>query len=145
MKISNKQCKDLREKFLNLNQEDFAVLCGVKQSIVSRWEKDGPVLKENISKLEILLGEANDPERLARLKKHLDEEGPAAVAPLLACAGIGSSFGKQAIKGAVAAGAITGTGLFGAGLLALGGAYGTYKLLQSVFEPGKVSEDKETQ
>ena len=140
-KITSKDCKKLREDDLGISQKDFAALCRVKQPIVSRWEKEGPVLAENISKLEILIGEAEDPEKLARLKKHIEEEGVDAVAPLLSCARLGNSFGKKAIKGAVAAGAIAGTGLFGAGLLALGGAYGTYKLLKGVFEPDEESDD----
>ena len=77
-----------------------------------------------------------------KLKKHLkDEDGPAALAPLLACAVKGSSL--KGIRAALAVGALSGAGLFGVGLLALGGAFGTYKLLKSVFEPEEEDSDED--
>ena len=137
--LAGKDCKEILEK-LTLSQKEFAELCGVKQSLVSRWEKDGPILEENIVKLGILHEEVMKPKRLKKLKKHLnDEDGPAALAPLLACAVKGS---KKGLRAAFAVGALSGAGLFGVGLLALGGAFGTYKLLKSVFEPEGEDSDE---
>ena len=124
----------LRNK-LKLSQKEFSILFGVSQATVARWELKEPVVPENIRKLNVLLEEASDPKRLEKLKKALKEEGVKAIAPILSCAGVGRAFGKKSLIAAASFGAIGGIGLFGAGLLALGGAYGTYKLLKTVFEP----------
>ena len=131
-KMKPEDCKRIRVD-LGLKQETFAKLCGVKQSLVSRWEKEGPVLEQNIQKLRVLWDETRDRKRLKTLKRKIEEEVLDTVASLLVFAGRG--LGTRGVGAALAVGAVSGIGLFGAGLLALGGAYGTYKLLKTVFEP----------
>ena len=130
--VNNKESKCIREA-LGLCQEAFAELCGVKQSLISRWEKEGPTLQENIQKLIVLREEIESPKNLKKLKRLIEEEGPGTVAPLLKFAGKG--MGSRGVEAALAVGAVSGAGLFGKGLLALGGALGTYQLLKSVFDP----------
>ena len=80
-------CRKIRDK-LGLNQDKFAKLMGVQQSLVSRWEKEGPVLKENINKLNVLV-EIKNPESLEKIKKLIDEGELETVSSLLNFAGKG--------------------------------------------------------
>ena len=130
-------CRKIRDK-LGLNQDKFAKLMGVQQSLVSRWEKEGPVLKENINKLNVLLLEIKKPESLEKIKKLIDEGELETVSSLLNFAGKG--MGREGVISAISISAVSGVGLFGAGLLAMGGALGTYKILKEIFEKDK-SED----
>jgi hypothetical protein len=108
---------------------------GVQQSLVSRWEKEGPVLKENIDKLKVLFEEIKESESLEKIKKLIDEGELETVSSLLNFAGKG--MGREGLSSAIQIKALSGVGLFGAGLLAMGGALGTYKILKEIFEKDK--------
>jgi transcriptional regulator with XRE-family HTH domain len=133
-KFSSGDCRFVRQT-LGLNQEKFAKLMGVQQSLVSRWEKQGPVLKENIDKLNVLLLEIKNPESLEKIKKLISEGELETVSSLLNFAGKG--MGREGLRSAISIHALSGVGLFGAGLLAMGGALGTYKILKKIFEEDK--------